>query len=161
MGIRWLCSPVGIRTRDFSWTAQESLLDWASGWDCLAASAGVGTTGDTIGTTMGGSSTTTTRTSRIAGRSSIAIAFVRVELTSIMAPIHATEVLAGIRRFTGATRTQRQERTPAPSVGLAMEGPREATHPEDSPALAASTAAEADSMVAEAATVAGAIDSSH
>jgi len=78
-----------------------------------------------------------------------------------MAPIHATEVLAGIRRFTGATRTQRQERTPAPSVGLAMEGPREATHPEDSPALAASTAAEADSMVAEAATVAGAIDSSH
>jgi hypothetical protein len=136
-------------------------LAWASGWGYLPASAGDGTTGGTIGITMGGSSTTTTHTSRIAGRSSIAIAFVRVERTSIVAAIHVAGVLAGIRRFTGATRTQRQERIPAPSVGSAMAGVREPTHSEDSLALADSTAAEAASMVGAAATAAGAIDSSH
>src|SRR5260370_41354406 len=92
MGPRWRSSLVGIRIRDFSWTAQDWLLDWDSALAYLPASAGVGTTGDTIGITKGGSSTTTTPISRIAGPSSIAIVFMRVDRTSIMAPIHATEV---------------------------------------------------------------------
>jgi len=85
-----------------------------------------------------------------------------------VAPIHVTEVLLGIRDLAGTTlRTDRPERIPALSVGSAMEAVREPTHFEDSPALAASTAAEAASMVvaeastAEAATEAGAIDSPH
>jgi len=68
------------------------------------------------------------------------------------------------------TRTHRQERTPAPSVGLAMEGLPEAILPEDRPALAVSTAAAEDfTQAAEAggstavgvATEVGATDSSH
>src|SRR5260221_1471726 len=106
MGTRSRCSPVGIRTRVFSWTARESLLALVSAWDCLAASGGDGTTGDTIGTTTEESSTTTTRTSRIAGPSLIAIVFARVERTSIIEPIHVTAILAGIRRLPGPpTRT--------------------------------------------------------
>ena len=79
-----------------------------------------------------------------------------------------------IKDFVGPiTRTHRQVRTPAPSVGLAMEGLPEAILPEDRPALAVSTAAEdctqAEAFTAEAggsmavvvATVAGATDSSH
>src|SRR5882672_4078366 len=126
-GTHWLSSPVGIPTQDFSWTAPVSLLDWASGSDYLAASAGVGTTGDTIGTTTGESSTTTTPTSRTAGRSSIATVFVRAERTSIMAPTLRAEV-GQDRDFTGLTpRTHRQAHIPEPSAGSAMEGVREPT----------------------------------
>src|SRR5258708_5434774 len=161
MGTRSRCFPVGIRTRVFSWTARESLLALVSAWDCLAASAGDGTTGDTIGTTTGESSTTTTRTSRIAGLSLIATVFARVERTSIMAPIHVTAILAGVRRLTGRpTRTERQERIPAPLAGSAMEEVREPTLTEDGPALADSTE-EAASTVAEAGTAAEATDSLH
>src|ERR1700693_4286978 len=97
MGTHLASSPVGIRTRDFSWTAQESLLDSASGLDYLADSAGVGTTGDTIGTTAGESNSTTTRTFRIAGPSSIVIVSIRHEGTLIMPPIPMAEVLEGMR----------------------------------------------------------------
>lgn len=54
--------------RDCSWTARESVSGWDSELGCLAASAGVGRIRDSIGTTAGESSSTTTRTSRIAGR---------------------------------------------------------------------------------------------
>src|SRR5260370_39140436 len=97
MGHRWLCSPVGIRIRDSSWTAQESVLDWASELDYLPALAGVGTTGDTIGTTPGESNSTTTRTFRTAGPSSIAIVSIRREGTLIMPPIPIAEVLVAMR----------------------------------------------------------------
>jgi len=87
-----------------------------------------------------------------------------------MAAILIAEVVRGTRDFTDPTpRTHRQERIPAPSAGSAMEVVREPTRPEDSPALAASTAAEAASMVgaAEVSTAVGAAmaaeatDSSH
>jgi hypothetical protein len=52
------------------------------------------------------------------------------------------------------SRMRRKERIPAPSAGSTTEGLREATHPEDSPALAASTAAEAASMVGAVASTA-------
>jgi len=80
------------------------------------------------------------------------------------------EVLTeGIKAFVGPIpRTHRQERTPAPSVGLAMEGSPEAILPEDRPALAVSTAAAEDfTLEAEGstevgvATEVGATDSSH
>src|SRR5260370_37520537 len=88
---------------------------------------------------MGASSTTTTPTSRIAGRSSIAIVFIRIDRTLIMAPILRAEVVQG-RDFTRPTpRTHRQARIPAPSVGSAMEAMREPTHSEDSPDSPAST----------------------
>ena len=47
------------------------------GWTHLPASAGVGTVGDSIGTAAGESNTTTIRSSRIAGPSSIAIVLIR------------------------------------------------------------------------------------
>src|SRR5258708_11507264 len=151
MGRRWPCSPVGIRTPDCFWTVQGSHLDWVLGSDYLAASAGVGITGDMSGATKaGGSSTTTTRTSRIAGLSSIAIIFTRVERISMMLTPVVEVLTEGIKAFVGPiTRTHRQERTPAPSVGLIMEGLREAILPADRPALAVSTAAE-DCTQAEA-----------
>ncbi len=76
-----------------------------------------------------------------------------------------------IKDFVGPiTRTHRQVRTPAPSVGLAMEGLPEAILPEDSQASAVSTAAAEDfTQAAEAggstavgvAMEVGATDSSH
>src|SRR6202049_3445441 len=142
MARRWVFSPVGIRIRDSSWTFQESVLDWASGWDYLVGSAGVGTIGDTIGTTTGESNSTTTRTFRITGRSSIAMIFVRAERTSTMQPTSIAGVLPGMRAFTAAThRTCREKCIPAPSAGSIMEVLRELIPPEDSPASAASTAA--------------------
>src|SRR6202030_963153 len=84
---RWLSSPAGIRTPDSSSTVLESVLDWASESDFSQASAGGGTTGDTIGTTTEEWSTTTTLTFRIAGLLSIAIVSIRAEPTSIMAGI--------------------------------------------------------------------------
>jgi hypothetical protein len=140
----WLCSPVGIHTQGFSSTVQESVLDWALGSDCLPASAGVGTIGDTIGITTEESSTTTTHTFRIAGPSSIVIVLIRVERSSIMARIFMAEVLAGVRAFTAPTRpTFREKYIPAPSAGSIMAEMRELTPSEDSPALAAFTAAQA------------------
>src|SRR5712691_5465175 len=123
-------------------------------------------------TKAGGSSTTTTRTSRTVGLSSIAIIFIRAERTSIMLTRMVEVSTEDIKAFVGPIpRTHRQVRTPAPSVGLAMEGLPEAILPEDRPALAVSTAAEectqAEAFTAEAggsmvvATVAGATDSSH
>ena len=134
-------------------------MDWASELECLPASAGVGATGDTIGATTAESSTTTTRTSRTAGRSSTAIVFIRADRTSITAPIHVTEVLLGIRDFTGPTiRTHRQEGTLALSVGSAMAGSREVTQPEGIPALAASMVGAVASMVGAVASTVGAAE---
>jgi hypothetical protein len=127
---RLLSSPVGIRFRDFFWTVQESLLDWVSGLGCLPASAGVGTVGDSIGMAGGESSTTATRSSRIAGLSSTAIVFIRVERTSIMR-----------RTFTAVASLVMRERIPAPSVGSTMAGSLEPTPSEDSRALVAPTEA--------------------
>ena len=62
-------------------------------------------------------------------------------------------------------RTHRQERTPARSVDSTMAVLREATHPEDSPALAGSTAGAASTGAAASTEVeameAAAEDSSH
>ena len=150
---RWLCSPVGIRIRDCSSTAQESLLGWASRLDYLADSAGVGTIGGTIGTTTGESSTTTTTTSRIATLSSIETIFIRREGTSITPPIHMAAVLAGTPRPVVSIS--------GPSAGSIMEALQEPTHPKDDPVLVAfmEGAVEA-SMVVEAGTAAEATDSS-
>jgi hypothetical protein len=156
-------SPVGIRTPDSFSTAQESVLDWASESDCLQASAGAGTGGDTIGTTAGESNSTTTHTLRIAGLSSIATILIQDEETSIMPPIPMAEVLAGSKGSGAAIRTPQQGRIPAPSVGSAMEGMREQAHSKADPVLAAAeafTAEAAASTAEEAATVAGATDSS-
>ena len=133
----------------------------------MAASAGVGTIGDTIGTTTGEWSTTTTRTFRIAERSSIAVISIRIERTSIAVPILAAEVLTAIRAFMGATR---EPQIPAPSVGSITAGLQEATLSADSRALAvsmeeaaeASTEEAAEASTEEAAAMAAeAIDSSH
>ena len=77
------------------------------------------------------------------------------------------EVLTDIKGFV-TTRTHRQESTPAPSVGSAMEGLPETILSEDRPALAVSTAAAEgstavveDSTEAVGATEVGATDSSH
>src|SRR5882724_8559663 len=96
MGLRWGSSPVGIRIRDSSWTARESLLDWDSALDYSAASAGVFTIGDTIGIAAGESFSTTTHSSRTAGRSSIATILV-VGRISITPAIFAAEVLTGMK----------------------------------------------------------------
>src|SRR5882724_4123447 len=111
--------------------ARESVLDWASESAFLEATVGAGTTGDTIGTTMGGWSTTTIRTFRVAGQSSIAMVLVRIE-TSIMVAILMAGVLTGIKDFVGPTpRTRRQPATREPSVGSRMAELREATLCED------------------------------
>src|SRR5216684_2825958 len=96
MGLQWQCSPGGIRIRDFTWMAREWVSDSGSELGYLAASAGAGTIGDTIGTTTGESSTTTTRTSRTAGPLSTATVFIRVDRTSTMGP---AELLAGMKDF--------------------------------------------------------------
>src|ERR1700724_2184702 len=101
MDTRLRCSLGGIRTRGYSWTVQDSLLGWASESDYLPASAGVGTVGDTIGTTAGESNTTTTRTFRIAGPSSIATVSIRHERTSTMPRILMAEALVGMRGSIG------------------------------------------------------------
>src|SRR5947209_17806601 len=118
----WLSSPVGIRIRGSFWTVQEWLLDWVSGLGYLPASAGAGTVGDSIGTAVGESSTTTTRSSRIAGRSSIAIAFVRVKRITI-----------GPRTFTPVALLVMRECIPAPSVDSTMAGLLERTPSEGRP----------------------------
>src|ERR1700674_4890804 len=154
MGLRWRLSLVGIRIRDCSSTAQESLLDWASRLDYLADSAGVGTIGGTIGTTTGESSTTTTTTSRIATLSSIETIFIRREGTSITPPIHMAAVLAG---------TPRPEVSISPpSPGAIMEALPDPIPSGDKSVLAASTGGVAEASVEEAAGAstagAGAID---
>src|ERR1700675_829139 len=103
MARQWLSSPVGIHTPDSFSTVQESVLDWASESDYLPASAGVGTVGDTIGTTVGESNTTTTRTFRIAGPSLIAIVSTRHERTSTMRRIQMAEMWVGSRGSIGPT----------------------------------------------------------
>src|ERR1700693_4492831 len=143
MARRWASSPVGIRIQDFSWMAQESLLDWASVLDYLPASAGVGTVGDTIGTMAGESNTTTTRTFRIAGPSLIAIVSTRHEGTLIMPPIPMAEVLAG--------EAPALECVPAPSAGSIMAGLRDPIPSEDSLVLGASTAGAVEVSTAGAA----------
>jgi hypothetical protein len=42
--------PVGIHILDFTFTGRESVLGWGSRLDGLEATAGVGITGDVIGT---------------------------------------------------------------------------------------------------------------
>jgi hypothetical protein len=76
-------------------------------------------------------------------------------------PILMVEVLTDIKGFV-TTRTHRQESTPAPSVGSAMEGLPETILSEDRPALAVSTAAaEGSTAAVEDSTEVGATDSSH
>src|ERR1700737_1176728 len=102
---------------------------------------GVGTTGGTIGTTTAESNTTTTRTFRIAGPSSIAMALMQDEETSITGRILTAGALVGMTAFTAAIHHTFQEgRIPAPSAGSIMAAMRELIPSEDSPALAASTA---------------------
>ena len=130
---------------------QELVLDWDSGSDSSAASAGVGTIGDTIGaTTAEEYVTTTTPTFRIAELSSTAGIFGRVEGTSTTASIDlVVAALAGNRTSIRLLRrTHRRECIPEPSAGSIMVGLREATHPEDKPALGASTVAEAAASAA-------------
>ena len=75
-----------------------------------------------------------------------------------MAPIHVAEVLLGIRDLADPTiRADRQEHIPELSVGSAMEGVRESTHPEDSPALAAASMVEAEAEASTAAVAATAV----
>src|SRR5580704_9108007 len=131
MARRWAFSPVGIRTRDFSWTVQELRSDWASGLGYLPASAGVGTAGDTIGTMAGESNTTTTPTFHIAGPSSIAIVSIRREGASTIPPIPVAAALAGA--------PPTLECIPAPSAGSIMAGSPDPIPSEDSPVLGAST----------------------
>src|SRR5882757_5740300 len=98
MALHWLFSPAGIHIRGYFLTARESVLDWDSALGYMAASAGVGTIGDLIGAAAAGSFTTTIRISRTAGRSSIAIVFVRLE-RSIAVPVLRAGLLAGMSRF--------------------------------------------------------------
>src|SRR5260370_24783877 len=114
MGPRSPCFPVGIRIRDSSWTARESALGWDSGLDYLAVTAGAGTIGDSIGTAAGEASITTTPISRTAGLSSIAIAFIRAERTSIMGPAAALAGTKGVPRL--AARPPSHAPLPAPSA---------------------------------------------
>jgi hypothetical protein len=158
-GIRWQSSQAGIRIRDFFWTAPESLLGWVLGLDFLAASAGVGTTGDTIGTTAVELTTTTTVTSRTAGPSLTGIASIRREETSTVRPIFTAAALAGMRVLVAPTRTQGVACVPARLAGSAMAGLREAIPSEGNPVLEAFTVGASE--VAEASTVAGAGDSSY
>ena len=171
MARRFPSFPDGIRTPDFSSTDQESVSGWASGSDFLPATAGVGTTGATIGTTTGESNTTTIHTFRIAGPSSIETALIQDEGTSIMAPILVAGALAGMMAFTAPTRhTFREECTRAPSADSITAAMLELIPSEDSPALAASmvvasteeaSAAEAFTAGAAASTAAEATGSSH
>src|ERR1700721_1351792 len=111
-GIRWLLSPVGSPIPGCAWEVWGSVLDWGLVLDCLAASAGAGTIGATTGTAADGWSTTTTRTSRIAGRSSIVITFVR--RASTIPQIFAA--MAVPPAFAGAS----EACVPAPSAGSIM-----------------------------------------
>ena len=127
---------------------QESLLDWASGWDYSQASDGVGTDGDMIGTTAGESNSITILTIRIAVPSSIAMALIRDARTSIIPAILAVTALQGIAGFAA---TRPVECIPALSAGSIMAEWRELILSADSLALAASTEAVS---VAEVSTVA-------
>ncbi len=93
------------RSRNRFWT-------WVLALDCLPASAGVGTIGDTIGTVAAGSCTTTTRTSRIA-ESIVNRNSFRSARTSAIRPIFA------------AADSARVACVPAPSAGSIMAGLRE------------------------------------
>src|SRR5580698_8774116 len=88
MAIRWLFSPIGIRIRDFFGMVRESIGVWVSVLDSSANLAGDGMVGDTIGAAAG-ASTTTGRTSRIAGASSIVVVFARTGRTSVVPPPRA------------------------------------------------------------------------
>src|SRR6266849_4782408 len=139
-----------------------SVLDWDSGSDSLAALAGVGTIGDTIGTTTEGYVITTTRIFRIAGPSSIATLFGRIEGTSTVALIAAAAPAGDGSPMHPPSRTPRPECIPVPSAGSTTAGLRNPTLPEDNPALAASM--EAGGRAAEEAaafTAEAVIDSSY
>ena len=123
MGIRWLFSRAGIRIRDSFGTVRESIGGWVSVLGSSAVLAGVGTAGDTIGTAAG-ASTITTRTSRIAGVSSIVVVFARAGRTSVVP----------------TPREHSRERAPAPSADSIMGSLRDPVPSGDSPASAASTA---------------------
>jgi hypothetical protein len=78
-----------------------------------------------------------------------------------MPPIPMAAVLPGVRALTGPiSRTLSQECIPAPSVGSATEGMREPTHSKDDPVSVASMEGAAVASMVEAATAAGATDSS-
>ena len=152
MALPWLSFQAGIRIRVCFGMVRALDLDLALGLDSLAASAGVGTIGDTIGTTTAEECvTTTTPTFRTAGPSSIVVTFVRIGRTSIMPSIDL------------AAAAQRLERIPEPSAGSITAELREATRSADSPALEASTAEAFTAVAAEAFTAAAvaAIDSSY
>ena len=118
-----------------------SVLDWDSGSDSLAALAGVGTIGDTIGITAGEWYTTTTRISRTARLSSIGTVLTAVGQASITTPVSTAEPW-GTQDFMGEPiPIQRAERDPAPSVDSIMGAFRDPFPPGEGPVLAAFTAA--------------------
>src|SRR5258708_3248466 len=126
---------------------RESDLAWDSALDFTAASDGVGTVGDSIGPTTVESSTTTTPISRTAGRSSIAMVFVRTAGASIAELTLTPAALAGM--------THASEHIPAHSAGSIMAELRDPTLSAGDPALAAASTEEAASMAA--AVMAGAV----
>src|SRR5258708_6929473 len=141
MAIPWLSFQAGMPIRVYLGRVRASDLDLVLGLVFLAASAGAGTIGDSIGTTAGGQSITTTRTSPAAGQSSTAMASTTAVFTAA--------ALGGMRA--SATPTQRPARIPAPSAGSIMEALQEPTHSKDDPVLAVSM-----EQAAEASTQAGA-----
>jgi hypothetical protein len=119
----------------------------------------VGAIGDMTGAVAAGWFTTTTPTSRIAGRSSIAVTFVR--RASAVPPILAAATLArAAATLAGVAATlARVARVPAPSAGSIMADLRGRIRSEGAPALGASM--EGASEEAEASTAEGAGDRSH
>src|ERR1700745_1445482 len=131
MAVPWRCSRVGILIRDSFCPVRESVLNLGSQWRPSAGSPGVGTIGDTIGTTREESSTTTTHTSRTARPSSIEITFTD---TSMVIP----------RFMHRAVGVPLEECTRAPSADLLTEELREGIASAVSEALEASMAEAGD-----------------
>jgi Protein of unknown function (DUF2950) len=102
---------------------RESIGDWVSVLDSSLGLAGDGMVGDTIGAAAG-ASTTTTRTSRIAGASSIVVVFDRTGRTSVVPP----------------PRAHWKERVPALSAASIMGSLRDPVPFGANPALAVFTA---------------------
>src|ERR1700677_271725 len=102
---------------------RESIGDWVSVLDSSLGLAGDGMVGDTIGAAAG-ASTTTARTSRIAGASSIVVVFDRTGRTSVVPP----------------PRAHWKERVPALSAASIMGSLRDPVPFGANPALAVFTA---------------------
>src|SRR5580693_3173940 len=143
MAIRWLFSQVGIRIRDFFGMVRESIGGWVSVLDSSPGLAGDGMVGDTIGAAAG-ASTTTARTSRIAGVSSTVVVFARTGRTSVVPP----------------PRAHSRERVPALSAASIMGSLRDPVPFGANPALTVFTAGALAGFAAGASTAAEVGDSS-